>query len=415
MLGPVRLRLTLLFVLLTSIVYLVTSSCGVLRFWIRMNNELDDEISTIATEATAHISYSSNGQPSLDMPPLTFRQHVSIQIYSPNGSLLQSVGNPGIPRLVKDSDEFVSARNVRYRIKTFPVSPQGTPTTAKAAGNSGFLEVQVSTQQRDIAIHNYIENMFLLAPFLLLGLAVAGSYFSRWAVRPIETAMMVLRQFLADASHELGTPLAVLRSTSDNLSIDVAGMPEAEERVETLTRTTERMAKLVADMAHLARLESAELSMDKQNLQLEVLVPEIVTTFRELAKEKNLTLSCDAQGATIKGDKAAIERLLVNLLQNAVRYTEDGGKIDVSVSVKDNSAVLSVQDTGVGIPADSLPYVFQRFYRVEKARSRAAGGSGLGLAIVKGTATAHGGSVSVVSEEGKGTKFTVVLPLVGRK
>ncbi|MBX9691635.1 MAG: hypothetical protein K2Z81_04570, partial [Cyanobacteria bacterium] len=350
-----------------------------------------------------------NGKPYLDMENVRFQQHVSIQLFDENGKLLQRLGDEGAPFLVRDYQEVTGPKGDHFRTRSYPLSSASTAGTQPL---SGFLQMQVSTRQRDVAIHNYLESVLFIAPALLVALCIAGSYFARWAVRPIDQALAALRQFLADSSHELGTPLAILRATSDNLSLDVVGMPDAEERVDTINRTTERMSKLVKDMTLLAKLETAELTREKKNLQLDKLVNESVSNFKELFQEKKLIVNCHTESAVIKGDNAAIEQLLINLFQNAIRYTDEGGTVTVKLAVQDGSACLTVSDTGIGIPAASLPHIFERFYRVDKARARADGGSGLGLAIVKATVESLEGTVSVTSEEGKGTKFTFSFPLV---
>lgn len=404
MLARVRLRLTLLFILITSIVYLTTSGCGVFRFWLRINAAFDEELSSLASETLVNMS-CANGKPVLDMKRAVFHQPVSLQVFDANGNLLQLVGVKGLAKLEQDANEVTGEDGQHYRNKTVPLPCE----RLKIPG--GFLQVQVTTKQRDLAIHNYIENVLLLAPVLLLGLAISGSYFAGWAVRPIQQSISSLRRFLADAGHELGTPLAILRSTADNLSLDVAGMPEAEERVEIMTRTTERMGQLVHDMSLLARLENAELSVEKKPINLSNILNEQVANFKELFAEKKLKVKCElADNIVINGDKSTIERVFSNLLQNAIRYTNENGSVTVGLTVKDNKAVVHVADTGIGIPPEALGQIFDRFYRVEKTRSRAAGGSGLGLAIVKVAVEAHGGSVEVQSKEGEGSQFTVTLP-----
>ncbi len=406
MLDRVRLRLTALFILLTFIVYLVTSGCSVLRFWLRMTAALDEEVSTLATDALSRVTFI-DGKPFLNMQQVKFHQHVSIQVFNTSGELLQTVGDAGAPVLKSGTLDVVGDGNRQYRSKSFPIPSSGRQS--QSAG--GFLQLQVSTGQRDLAIYNYLESVLFLAPALLLALCITGSFFARWAVRPIDQTLATLRQFLADSSHELGTPLAIIRASSDNLSLDVAGLPEAEERVETISRTTERMSKLVKDMTLLAKLETAELTRERKTLQLDEIIDETVSNFKELFFEKKLQVECRTEAAVIKGDKAAIEHLLINLLQNAIRYTDEGGTISIKLAVDAGCACLTVADTGIGIPSESLPHIFERFYRVDQTRARTDGGAGLGLAIVKATAESLDGTISVSSEERKGTKFMVSFPL----
>ncbi len=135
---------------------------------------------------------------------------------------------------------------------------------------------------------------------------------------------------------------------------------------------------------------------------------------RLLAEDRNIALSCETNGnVTIEGDRARIKQVIVNLVDNAIKYTMEGGEVKVIVGTENNRAVMRVEDNSTGIPADALPHLFERFYRVDKARSRHMGGVGLGLAIVKSIVTAHGGQVTVESPEGCGSRFRVELPLAG--
>jgi signal transduction histidine kinase len=131
-----------------------------------------------------------------------------------------------------------------------------------------------------------------------------------------------------------------------------------------------------------------------------------------LAEDKEVSVACNVQGnVSVEGDRARIKQVVVNLLDNAIKYTPAGGSINLNVYAREDKAVIEVADTGIGIPSGALPHIFDRFFRVDKARSRDAGGAGLGLAIVKSICAAHGGQVSVESSEGHGSRFTVELPL----
>jgi signal transduction histidine kinase len=176
---------------------------------------------------------------------------------------------------------------------------------------------------------------------------------------------------------------------------------------------TERLSKIVDSLLAISRLDAGEALMTRQRFDLAELVTDTADQMRLLAEDKQIVLKCAAAGRVeVEGDRGRVKQVVVNLVDNAIKYTGEGGKVDISVCVVNGSGVFEVTDSGVGIPSEAIGHVFERFYRVDKARSRQMGGAGLGLSIVKSICAAHEGRVSVESTEGKGSRFTVELPLV---
>jgi signal transduction histidine kinase len=194
---------------------------------------------------------------------------------------------------------------------------------------------------------------------------------------------------------------------------DDANTPQETRKVAASgLEEVERLRKIVEGLFALSRLDAGEA--------LERFVPfdlaEVAASTAEqmclLAEDKNISIRCQTdRKAMVKGDRARLKQVTVNLLDNAIKYTPNGGRISVRVTARDHTAVLEVTDNGIGIPAEALPRVFERFFRADKARSRELGGAGLGLSIVKSICAAHGGRVEVHSKEGQGTRVTVELPL----
>jgi two-component system, OmpR family, sensor histidine kinase SenX3 len=220
----------------------------------------------------------------------------------------------------------------------------------------------------------------------------------------------VRRDFVANASHELKTPAASIQAAAETLRAVVDEDPEAAPRFAVqLEREALRLSRIVADLLDLSRLESGSELGDR--VRLDALVREEAERYGEQARESGVRLRVEAPGAATVGGSARDLSLLVrNLIDNAIRYTPTGGSVEVSVRPDGETVTLDVRDTGVGIPARDLPRIFERFYRVDRARSRETGGTGLGLSIVRHVVENHGGSVSVESELGVGTTFTVRLP-----
>jgi two-component system, OmpR family, phosphate regulon sensor histidine kinase PhoR len=221
------------------------------------------------------------------------------------------------------------------------------------------------------------------------------------------------RDFVANASHELKTPVAAVRVLAETLLTALPDDPEAGRRfAERIAREAERLDVLVRDLLDLSRVERGTL--DVEPVDLVGLAKEVVGGYGDLAEERRIRLHSELRPqVSMRGDRAQLGLLLSNLLDNALRYTPAKGTVCVRLDATESRAVIQVSDTGQGIPARELSRVFERFYRVDKARARQTGGTGLGLAIVRHVAEAHGGTVGVDSELGRGSTFTVSLPVTG--
>jgi two-component system, OmpR family, sensor kinase len=228
----------------------------------------------------------------------------------------------------------------------------------------------------------------------------------------LERMFAAQREFLADASHELRGPLMVIRGNLDLLRL---GLPEEERRasVREASEEVDRMSRLASDLLFLAAAD-AEEAVDQEAVRLDLVVAGVWERARHLdAGDHDLRL-VRSEPLTVVGDRGRLDQLVWNLVENALRYTPRGGSVELELAHDGADAVLRVGDTGVGIPAEHLPRIFERFYRVDRARSRSNGGTGLGLAIVKSVVEAHGGRVAVSSiaapGAAQGTSFTVWLP-----
>lgn len=223
----------------------------------------------------------------------------------------------------------------------------------------------------------------------------------------LERLFQTQQRLLADVSHELRTPLTAIRGNVDLMRRmgegDIESLGIIQEEVDRLTR-------LVGDLTLLARADAGGLPLDLKPIELDNLLFEVYRQVSLLDKRVEV-LVMEVDQVCVNGDPDRLKQLLLNLVENGMKYTPAGGKVMVSLSQANGWAQVVVEDTGVGIPAEDLPYIFDRFYRVDKARNRAQGGTGLGLSIAKWVAQAHGGDIHVESEVNKGTIFTVVLPV----
>jgi signal transduction histidine kinase len=242
----------------------------------------------------------------------------------------------------------------------------------------------------------------------------AAWFLSGRALVPIQAAFRRQQEFVADASHELRTPLTVLRSAADLLSRHTEDrLADHADLLEDIRAEIGRMQLLSQDLLTLARSDHGQLQLLTAPISLEVIASDVMRRVMPLAASRGqiLTLNADRSKATVEADPDRFQQVLFILMDNAIKYTPDGGRVDVAVRVERESAVVEVADSGRGIAAEHLPRLFDRFYRGDAARSRSTGGAGLGLAIAKALVDAHQGELSIRSSVGVGTVARVRLPL----
>ena len=300
----------------------------------------------------------------------------------------------------------------------------GHPTDLRSSGSSGdrqrVYSARVTAQDGEVALiqvtrstepeHEALDR--LLAGLLIGGLgglmlaAAGGWWLAGKSLRPVRLAFARQHAFVSDASHELRTPLAVIRANAEFLQQEQPGNAE----VKDIVGETDRLSGLVDSLLAVARDDDSVRALHMP-VDLSEVVTSAVVSLQPLASEHGLELT-DAvpQTLLVSGDRDQLRQVLVILVDNAVRYTPAGGRIHVQARPDGSSALLTVHDTGIGIPAAALERVFERFYRGDDARNRQSGGVGLGLAIARELVTRHGGKISVTSTEGAGSTFTIRLP-----
>ena len=285
-----------------------------------------------------------------------------------------------------------------------------------AVGGGSFLVrrslapvVRAAGKAEQISLHNLNERLPLPATGdELERLALALNHM----IARLQEAFDQNRRFLADASHELRTPLAALRGELETLLEEANPSRELRDRVGSALEEVDRLAKIVERLFAIARLDAGEAQGEWLKFDVARLTATTAEQMALLAEDKGVSVSCAAPTQVyVEGDQARVKQVVVNLLDNAIKYTPHGGTINLSVGAAGGKAVLEVADNGIGIPAEALPHLFERFYRVDKARSRDLGGAGLGLSIVRSICSAHGGQVEVKSQLGRGSRFRVELPL----
>jgi heavy metal sensor kinase len=323
-----------------------------------------------------------------------------------------------------------------------------------AQGSTYLVEVGTSAEPVDLLALHILELLALGIPIVVAVAAAGGYLLARQALRPVEeiarkaeiitqhnlserlpvartgdelerlsTALNLMitrldeafrnsKRFVADASHELRTPLTVIQGELENLAADPALPAELRDRVGSTLEEVERLGKIVQKLFALSRLDAGEAQEEWVRLDISALVAATSDQMLLLAEDRNIRVTRETGDPVhVMGDRARLKQVVVNLIDNAVKYTLPGGAVRLNVRRDSTHGIIQVADTGVGIPPEAVPLVFERFFRVDRERSAGDGGAGLGLAIVKSICAAHGGRVEVESVLGSGSRFTVILPL----
>ena len=316
--------------------------------------------------------------------------------------------------------------------------------------------VQVAAPTRELVegLSVFRWALVLLIPVVLLAAAAGGWWMSRRALRPVdeitETARSIgerslgqrlpvpatddelqrlsetlnqmldriegafrrVTQFTADASHELRTPAALIRTTSELALRKPRSESEYRQALDEVHRESLRTTELIENLLTLARADAGKACLERTPVDLGALVLEVAGQGEKLARQKGIVLVCPPprEAVTIAGDRGSLRRLFLILLDNAVKYTPAGGEIEFSMAQQPDTVSVEVRDSGAGIGKEDLPHIFERFYRSDKSRSRDSGGAGLGLSLAKWIADAHGGEIQVDSEPERGSVFRVSLP-----
>lgn len=231
-------------------------------------------------------------------------------------------------------------------------------------------------------------------------------------IERLEESIHHISRFSADVSHELRTPLTILRGELEMMAQQRSRDVESLEMIGNSLEEIDRLTRIVDQLLIISRLDAGQAGMEREQVNLAELATSTAEQMRLLADERRIAIHFSMEPeVNVTGDRLRLKQVLVNLLDNAIKYTPDMGTVELTVRAESGTALLGVSDNGIGIASDELPYIFDRFYRTDKARRRATGGAGLGLSIVKAIAAAHDGRVWITSIEGKGTTVWVEFPM----
>ncbi|MDX6546728.1 MAG: hypothetical protein QOG33_278 [Gaiellales bacterium] len=280
-------------------------------------------------------------------------------------------------------------------------------TRVQQNGTMALIQVERSVEPEHQALGKLLAGLLIGGAGGIVLAGIGGWFLAGKSLAPVRVAFTRQHSFVSDASHELRTPLAVIRANAEYLQQEQPDNAEARD----IVGETDRLSALVDSLLAVARGQKHEQGA-LAAVDLGALIDTAVASFQPLASEHGLELGvATADDLSVRGDREQLRQVIVILLDNAVRYTADGGRIHVQARRDGSNALVTVHDTGIGIGEQELPRVFERFYRADEARNRQSGGAGLGLAIARELVARHGGKISVESTEGAGSTFTVQLPL----
>jgi signal transduction histidine kinase len=410
MFDSVRIRLTLWYagVLALSLVAfaLVIYYAAAKGFHDRQDESLRSTAHTVASAYVEEIgeAHSLTKAAEIVLVELTFPNRY-VQILDSNGHPIASSKNLSGTVLTFPPGTVGALTVDGLRVAVVPVSTDNALGFAAVAEPLSVLEEGLGQLRRDF---------FAGVPLVLLLASIGGYFLASKSLAPIATMINEQQRFIADASHELRTPLAVLRGETEVALGKTRTVEEYEESLTLIQEEAERLSRIVEDLFILARQPiQSPTTLIKEPVSLTEVVKDCARAAQVLAIRKGvrLKLENDSTSIALNADEELIKRMILNLLDNAVKYTPEGGEISLALARQNGNAEIVVRDTGIGIPENDQQRVFDRFYRVDKARSRALGGAGLGLSIVRCIVEAHGGQIQIDSATHRGTTFTVSLPL----
>jgi len=455
----IKFRFTMWYLLVLAVL-LIALSAGVYFYLSRsLYRSLDDSLELRSTQLSSIpailesirqgefqeelgefvILYFYSGDQLMEMSP----QGISIPL---SGEFIsQAIAGASLFTTIQTED----GEGLRLLAVPINISILGPPPGIQPAA----LIIARSTKQIDQALAGLLRTLIIAVPLALALAAAGGIFLARRALKPVdkiaqtaqeieesdlsrrinvntkdelgrlaatlnemigrlEKAFQRQKQFTSDASHELRTPLAVIEAESTLALQKERPSSDYRQSLEIISQESRQMSSLIDQLLTLARADAGKEQWNFTEVDLGKLIGNLSTDVEVLCQEKGLSFQLgQSQDLVVKGDEARLRELFMNLLDNAIKYTPAPGTVSVSFRREGQMAVVAIMDTGIGIPAEDIPFIFERFYRVDKSRSRAEGGSGLGLAICRHIAEAHGGKIEVESQVGVGSTFSVWLPL----
>ncbi len=459
---PIKVRLTVWYLTLLSVILAAFAAF----LFLRLKNDLIDSVDRSLESRASQISlgYEGSDQSNFqDVSDASLRSlapgETAAQRISPAGTVLDASGDPAVTDQPMIGVQAITAALEGHRIvASVTLGPDGEAFRVLAfrlprPGGASVLVVASSLEDVGSSVHRLLVLFATGIPVALLLAGLGGWLIARKALRPVarmtaaaqeiragrladriatpstadelqrlartlndmlgrlQEGVEGQRRFVADASHDLRTPLTVMASEIDvGLESSRLGEREARALLASNREEVERMARMVDNLLTLASIDDGQLELLRSPTELQALAHEVAEELQGLASTTGVRISASGDAVSVIADSERVKQVLTNLVENAVKYAGVGAQVRVSTWQRDGEAGFTVSDTGPGIPAEAVPHLFDRFFRVDTARSSARQGSGLGLAICSDIVDAHGGRIWVDSSEGDGSSFSIALP-----
>ncbi|GMB01485.1 ATP-binding protein [Pelosinus sp. IPA-1] len=354
--------------------------------------------------------------PLFDSRILIFLQDVEGNVINPYPFPIEGISSEILTSLADGGSQWQTRKiqDHAYRLRTFPYSNQDNVLIKDRKEYRIKELLGVSIVDFEVTmLHRFLLVIVTGQIIGMTAIILAGYFLARRALVPIQAAWEKQYQFVADASHELRTPLTVIKSNAELLLRYPEHTIELETiRIRNVIRETIRMSKLVSTLLTLARADADEIEIQAVPVILNEVIQNVVEQFEPLVQMQKMKLKVDcSELISLVADKERLQQLFVILMDNAIKYTSEFGCISISCRKQSSQVVIKVIDTGIGIESKDLPYVFNRFFRADKVRTREKGGVGLGLAIAQWIVEKHCGKIWIKSEIGMGTEVYVSLPI----
>jgi len=457
----IRSKLTAWYVFCLGVILVLFS---ILLFFF-LSKRLYESVDNSLTVSATQINNSRIPFPSLDLffdQFMGFGRNKSYKIYDGSGNIGSLSKNFDGSQFPLSQRAYSAALKGGTSYETFLISDDHpirviTMPVLKGAKLANLVQVGTSLQVVVDTLKNFQIILLTAVPVVLLLTALIGRFIARRALKPVakitqtakdigsganlsqripvsevkdeigqlaltfnsmmdrlESSFTQMRQFSSDASHELRTPLTVLKGQSE-LALGKERKPEEyQEVISSNLEEVQYMSKVLEDLFLLSKSDENQIALDCESVDLKSLIEEVCKHAEIIASEKNIKIVIAyLEGLQVYGDPVRLRQMVWNVVVNGIKYTQQGGEVKISVRGKGDGVLIIIQDNGIGISEEDLPLIFNRFYRVDKARSRQEGGTGLGLSICKFIVDAHKGSIDIESKLDEGTKFKITLPKPG--
>ncbi|BAU04583.1 HAMP domain-containing sensor histidine kinase [Fischerella sp. NIES-3754] len=409
MFEKIRRRLLLSYLIVLSLILGGFAIAVRILFTHSLHKQQTEKLAALAQVAAANAEFD-NGRIKIenDLPQdKLFENHQALNWFDTKGNLIEKQGQDILSLLVHvtEGEQINTVGKNRVQSVTLPIiSSDDKQFIGYVRASQSLEEFDETLNKLDLGLGGGIVVALIIS-------SVGGVWLTRQAMQPIEESFERLKQFTADASHELRSPLMAIKSNAGVALKYPEGMRETDaEKFQAISSATNQMTRLTEDLLFLARYDNIP-NRSKETVNLSLILNDLVQLYQPQAIAKQINLKSQlTEKLYLLGDTNQITRLFTNLIQNAIHYTSSEGIVEITANRSASDIVVNVQDTGVGIAPKDLGNIFERFWRADKSRSYNSGGSGLGLAIAQAIAQNHGGLITVTSQLGIGSCFTVRFP-----